>query len=154
MSQIYISNIAFEGPEAERAHFAEMHGRLQTLTAIFGHLDLALDSLLVMHASLGMQVEELRTYLSKLSPGIEPAVPTPERLPQPSVEGRRGSLKVWFTKIALDKEIQILRDVLVKTREVLQRHPACHVDVAAVEDIPTVVLGNMDVDVVVEPEAE
>ncbi|EIW54907.1 uncharacterized protein TRAVEDRAFT_51043 [Trametes versicolor FP-101664 SS1] len=36
----------------------------------------------------------------------------------------------------LDKEIQVLRDVLIRTREVLQRHPACHVDVAAVEDMP------------------
>ncbi|KAI0325702.1 hypothetical protein GY45DRAFT_1374554 [Cubamyces sp. BRFM 1775] len=68
MGDIFITNVAFANAEEERAHFDNMHGRLQALARIHERLGNLMETLRVTHVSVGVKVDEMTEYINRLSP--------------------------------------------------------------------------------------
>lgn len=65
---IYVSNVAFVDVDDERAHYNKMRGRLRVLSNAQQHIGDALASLKSAHATISEEVDDLKSYISVLSP--------------------------------------------------------------------------------------
>lgn len=74
-----------------------MKGHLHTLNAIYKRLDTALTSLTDLHTSLAVQINDLKGYVSKLSPETRTAEVINSQRSAPTLRSRRRGLKGWVS---------------------------------------------------------